>query len=928
MANFSLGRYAVLMLAVPLLLQLGGCPKSPSDFMASAKASIQAKDSAAALLHLKNAIAKEPNNAEARVLIGEVLLTTRDPAAAVIELKRARELKIDDNRAVPLLAEAMHLMGSDRQLIDQFGAIKLTLPAAAAELASTLALAHVEMKRPEKAREVVDTALKRAPASVPLRLTSARVKVMEGQPGEAMNMVNELLKDAPDIDDAWAFKGVLHQSAAEPDKALAAYERAIQINPKQLEALYSVTLIQMTREDFKSAREALMRLAKAWPRSLNTLYLEARLNYLEGKYAVARPQFAALLNQAPENVPTLIAAGVNELKLAAPIQAEAQLARAVSLAPTERTARYYLAQAQLQLNRPDKATAALSPLLEGADVTAGVLVLAAQAKLLQGDAAGADGLFTRAAKQKPTDAGVRTALAVARMSKQTDVEGALRELQQISEATTSTEADYRVISARLARRELKEALAAIARLEQKAPQNPSGPELRGQALKMMDDLPGARKAFEEALQRDKSYAPALAQLTALDVKAGKPEVARQRLVTLLASDRNNSQALTMLASLSAQTGAPSAEVLELLERATTADPLNLNAWMTLLMRHFYAGDFQAAVLAAQSANKSIPDNLPLMDLTGRIQLAAGSTNQANSTYADMIKVAPRSPAGYMGLAATLLGANDTESAAKVIQRLVALDPSYVAAQRMAADIALRRRLYGEAMTIARNLQRLHPEEATGYMLEAQTELAQSRRPAAIAALRVSVKKRNPDAAPVRLHDELMRGGDRNGAAEFAQDWMKLHPKDYEFLSYLGDVELETKSWGAAASLYARALQIEPNYVAALNNGALALLQTDSAKALEYAQRAQVIQPNRAEVLDTLAQVHIRKKEYPKAIALLRQAIARVPDPSSLQLSLAEVYIASGDSASAKAELQSVVDRGKTHPKYLAARKLLAAVRSR
>ncbi len=896
--------------------------------MALAKAAIQARDSATATVHLKNHLAKEPNNAEARMLMGEALLSVGDSNNAVIELRRARELKIDDNRVVPLLAQALQSMGKDRLLIDQFGATKLTLPAAAAELASTLALAHVEMKRPEKAREVVDAALKLAPASAPLRLTSARIKVVERQPAEAMAMVEALLKDSANFDDAWAFKGVLHQNTDNLDKAMAAYERAIQINPKQLEALYSVAIIQMTREDLKATREALVRLAKAWPRNPNTLYVEARLNHLEGNYAAARPQFAALLNLAPENVPTLIASGLNELKLVAPIQAEAQFARAVSLAPTEHTARYYLAQAQLQLNRPDKATAALSPLLEGAGVTAGVLVVAAQAKLLQGDAAGADALFNRAAKQKPTDAGVRTALAAARMSRQSEVEGALRELQQISESSASTEADFRVISARLARKEAKEALIAIAKLEQKAPQNPAGPELRGQALKMLDDLPGARKAFEDALLRDKTYAPALAQLTALDVKEGKAELARQRLIAALASDRNNSQVLTMLASLSVQTGATSAEVLELLERATKADPLNLNAWMTLLMRHFYAGDFQAAMLAAQTATKSIPDNVPLMDLTGRIQLAAGSVNQANSTFADLIKVAPRSPAGYMGLATTLLAANDTESAAKVIQRLVALDPSYIDAQRMAADIAIRRRRYGEATTVARGLQRMYPDEAAGFLLEAQTELAQNHRPAAVAALRAGVSKGNPQVAPVRLHEELLRGGDKDGAKEFAGDWLKQHPKDTQFLAYLGDVELDAKNADAALGLYERALLVDPNHVAALNNGALALLQRNDPKALEYAQRALVIQPNRTEVLDTLAQIHLSKKDYPKAIAALRQAISRATDPSPLQLSLAQVYIASGDPASAIAELQAIVDRGKSSPKYPAARKLMAELRRR
>ena len=52
-----------------------------------------------------------------------------------------------------------------------------------------------------------------------------------------------------------------------------------------------------------------------------------------------------------------------------------------------------------------------------------MLVIAAQAKLQQGDAIGADALFTRAAKLKSEDPGIRTALAAARVGKADQADG-------------------------------------------------------------------------------------------------------------------------------------------------------------------------------------------------------------------------------------------------------------------------------------------------------------------------------------------------------------------------------------------------------------------------------------------------------------------------------------------------------------------------
>lgn len=929
MSTKAYGRQVALIVSVAAAAVLAGCDKSPEDFKSQAMAAIQARDHAAAILHLKNLLAKEPNNTEARLLLARALVDSGDPQGAVIEAKRARELKADDNKAVPMIAEALIVGGEARLLIEQFGNTRLSSPDAQANLASSLALAYLALSRLDKAREVAEAAAQAAPKSPDARMALARVRSVDGKADDAMGIVDGIVAELPNNDEAWAFKGYLLERKGQTDAAQAAYANALKANPKQLEALYSDAMIKVGSGDLKAARVAHERLAKVWPRNPNTLYVDARLTYLEGRYAAARPLFAALLNIAPEHVPTLIASGLNELKLEAPIQAEAQLARAVSLAPTNNNARYLLAQSEIKLGRPDKATAALAPLLEAPDVNAGVLVVAAQAKLLQGDATGADQLFTRAEKLKSTDPSVRTALASARMTKPAEADAALRELEAISQASEATDADLRVISARLARKETKEALAAIAQLEKKSPGLASGPELRGRAALQGGDVAGARKAFEDALTRDKTYIPALAQLVALDMKDGKPDQARKRVESVLAIDKNNSQALVMLASLVVQTGGSPAEVLDLLDKATKSDPLNLNAWMTLLMRHFHAGDFQAAMLVAQSANKAIPDNVQLADLTGRIQMAAGSLNQANSTFAEIIRFAPRSAAGYMGLATALVAGNDLDAAAKVVQRLVALEPTYIDAQRMAGDIAIRQRKYADAMKVAKYLQRIHPAHAAGYLLEAQLETAQNRRGPAIAALRAAVTKTNVQDAPVLLHQELVRSDDAAGAKAFADSWLKQYPKDAAFITYLGDVESEAKNWPAASAQYERALQIDDKLVPALNNAAMAALQQkDSAKALEYVNRALALQPNRPEVLDTLAQVHASRKEYAQATAALRAAIGRATNPSPLQWSLAQIYVAAGDPASAIAELQAIVDRGKTQPLYPAARKQIAELRRR
>ena len=915
-----LARFATI---ATIALALQGCQKKTEDHMAAARAAMAAKDPTTAVVHLKNVLAADPNNAEGRLLLGLQELAAGDTGAAVIDLKRARELKVPDDQVVPALAEALLASGQGRLLIEQFGQVKLASPEGMVRLQTALGMAYLGQANAPLARKSIETALAQDPKNKESKLALAKVTRADSTREAALVAVDALVQENPTYDDAWAYKGYLHElNFREPDLALAAYAKALQTNDKHLQSLFSVVTIHMVKGDLKTAKEYLDKLIKAWPKSLLTLYLQARMSHLNGDYAAARTQFTTLLNALPENVLGLLASGINELKLSSPIQAEAQLARAVSLDPNNIAARYYLAQANMQLGRPERASNALAPLLENPNAVPEVLVVGAQAKLLQGDTQGAEDLYARAERFKSKDPGVRTALAVAQVARG-QMDAALRELQQISESTQGIDADLKLVTARLMRNDLNEALSAIEKLEAKQPNLAAAAELKGQVLLKRKDEEGARKAFELALTREKAYAPALIQLTNLDLAQRKSEAARKRLDDLLAANPNNAAALAMRAGVVLRTGEPAANATALLERATKADPLDLNAWLMLMSRHFNAGDVQAALVASQSANVAIPDNIQIMEMTGRIQLKSGDLRQANKTFSDLTRIAPRSASGYMGLATTLVAANELEPAAKTLQRLIDMEPRYADALRMAAEVATRRRQFPEALTMARNLQKMYPNDAVGYAVEGESEFAQSHWAAAAAAFSKGLGKTNGIAMPMRVHEAFLRDGKSAAAEQLEGSWLASHPKDTAFLAYLGDYALATKNFAAARKRYEQVLAIDPKNVGTLNNMAWLMLQAKEPGAQVFAERALAESPDRPEVLDTYAQILASQKMYPKAVEALKRAINRSTDIAPLQLALAKVYIQAEDRANATAELERLVALGKSSPYYAQARKLLA-----
>ncbi len=908
-------------------LLLTACSGSSSDDpLEAAKAALSQQNPDAALVHLQNAIAATPNSAEGRLLLGRTLLQVGNFSAAVVELRRARELKADENVVVPLLAEALQKLGQDKLLVDQFGTVALSDPKAAARLAAVLALTYMDQGRGDKARETLDNALKTTPDEPHLMLSMARLKAARGNTQAALADAEALVKAHPSFDAAWTFRGSLLERTGKKAEALASFAKASEINPRQPEAWFARAMIALADNDAKAAREAQDKLRRVWGTNPNAVYLEARLLGVEGKHEQARPIFDRLLNAAPDSVPVLVASALNEIKLQSFVQAEAQLARAVSLAPQDPGMRTLLAQVQLRLRRPDKAWNSIAQTLDAAEPATATLVVAAQAKLLQGEPVQAEQLFRRASAKGSTDTEVRTALASGLLGIKGQEEAALRELRQLAMATTQPDADLRVIGALLARRSFDEAIAAIGALEKKTPGDPANHELRGQALLGKNELDAARGAFQEALKLDPGYAPAVVKLTELDMAAGKVEAARDRARAAVKANPKSGNLLTLLATLEARAGAPSSEVLQLLEQATRVDGDNLNSWMTLMMRHFNAADLAAALAAAESANKAIPENVQILDATGRIQLASGNSNQALQTFSELVRVAPKSMAGYLGQVNALNAMGNTEGAARAAQRLLEISPDSALARRVIADVAVTRRRFDEAMAMAKAVQKQSPDLAGGFIMEGQIAEAQGKRSAAIAAYRVALSKRDVQDTPVRLHRLLLISGDKSEARAAADDWLRAQPKDVMFMSYLGDTELEAGAPEEALRWYERALQINPKTVAALNNSAVALTKTKNyAKAMERVRQALAIQPSNPDILDTLAQVHASQKQYSEAAAALRKAIARATNPAPLQLSLARVLRSNGEAAAATTELQSIIDKGRTHPNFAEARKLLTEI---
>lgn len=904
MKHFSLTRLAACFaLALPLVACNDGADEARA--IANARSHLEKQDARAATIELKNTLQKHPNSAVARFLLGQALMRSGAVDAAEIEYRKAADLGYPADEVQPALARAELLLGRAKKVTDTYGATSLTKPEANADLAATVAAAWLAQGQRPQAEQALARALAAQPTHAAARLLQARMKAAAGQTDEALAQADDLLKADPRNTEAWMFKGdVLVQRDLKG--AAEAYRQALAADPQSLPAQASLIQVQLQDRQVEAAREQLKQLKKAHPSHPQTAMVEAQFAFLDKDHKKVRELMQQVLRVLPDDPRVLTFSAANELQLGAVVQAQAQLGKALQGAPQSAPTRELLAQTHLRAGQPAKALDVLKPLIEAdaAHVRAHSLFLAGTAQLQLGDAPAASSLFSRAAKASPGDARFNTGVAMAQLGSNRDA--ALASLTTIAAKDSEGTADLVIIGAHLQKGEYDAALKAIDALQRKQPDLPLAEDLKARTLLAKRDRAGARASFERVLSLTPTYMPAVRRLAAMDVEDGKPDRAKARFEAVLKADPKHVDALLGLAQLAIRQRAPSQDVVDLLRQAQRAEPANAEVRVALVDHHLGQSDAKSALAAAQDAAAAIPDEPQVLDALGRAQMVSGQRQQALATFGKAASLQPDAPQPLVRLAGLYASEGDHDRAIAQLKRALELAPDLAVAQQGLVRIALEQGRPAVALDVARSIQKRHPQEASGYVLEAAIHQQGKQWSAARAALDLGLKQSTAKpAVAVRLHELLLAQGQREEADRFAADWLKRSPRDTAFLLHLGVVALRAGAYPEAEARLQDVLRVDPDQTVALNNLAWVMARQGKAGGMAHIQKALARAPEAPELLDTQAYVLEQAGDLRGAIDAQRRAVALAPAQDRYRLTLAKLHLKAGDRAAAKPILQEI-----------------------
>jgi tetratricopeptide (TPR) repeat protein len=847
----------------------------------------------ASVIELKNALQKEPQNASARLLLGQSFVDLGDVASAEIELKRARELGADSDRVSLLLGEARALQNRFDQVLREFPVVETAAPETKAAMIELRGRAHLALGQRVQAEEAFKAALASNEKFPDALVGLARVAATSGNIAAADDYAARAAAIAPENTKLLSFQGESAFAKKDFEAAENFYKQVLKVRKDDLTALNAqlgIGRAQIAAGKLKDASARLTQVLKLAPKHPEANFLRALAAYQSKEYELAKTHAEVALAAAPSHRQSMFIAGAANFALKQDETAFRHLTAFVNAVPTSVEGRKLLAALQQRMGNP---AAAIQTLERGVgrspEADAQLLTSAAAAKAQAGDRAGATKALAQASAARPEDAATRGRIGAMRVALG-DNEG-LEDLEAASEADPTGGQDAALALAALRSKEFDKALEVAERLQQKQPSNTAGYFLAAAALN----------------------------------RKGEPEKAKAALLKALEIKPGDIQALMSLAQLAALAG-NRPEAIARLEQAVSANHESIYPRLVLARAHLRYDDPKNALMAAKAGLQRSPKEATLLDVAGRAELALGQNDAAIATFRALVAAQPNAPIAYRYLAAAYEAARDPDRALAELDNALRVAPQDPSVKFDRARLLAATGKTSEATAVLGELKAAHPQDPSIATLEGAIAQAGGRSADAVSAYQRAFGSQRTSENLVRLANAQVAAGQISEARTALEDWRKQRPNDVAVRLSLADLYLSLRELKLAEAEYAELNRAVPDSALILNNLAWTVAELGRAQeAVPLARRAAELAPNNADILDTLGTVLLRNNDAPGAVNTLRAAAQKAPASAVIQLHLAEALARSGNSGEAKDILRKLLASNDPKTDRKQAEKLLSEI---
>ncbi|MCP4465215.1 MAG: tetratricopeptide repeat protein [Halieaceae bacterium] len=485
-------------------------------------------------------------------------------------------------------------------------------------------------------------------------------------------------------------------------------------------------------------------------------------------------------------------------------------------------------------------------------------------------------------------------------------------------------ADVLLVLNHLRRNRIEEALIAAEAYRARSPSSATAYDLLGRTLQASGREEAANAAFKNALLLRPGYPDAARGLADFERSVGDIDAAREYYRDILNHYPKNTRSGMELAGTYGEQGMTMA-MLKVLEETRLADRRAVGPYLSQLRYQLALGEVEEASLIVSGMTEAQRVDLDALATIASWEITRGRYDQALANLSQLINDRP-DVAQYHYLSAkayALLG--DRKRTLSELARTIELDPGHFFALIATARLELAE---GDTEAFQQSLETLEkraPDNLDVMKLSADYANSLGDSDIAQALLEKILRRHAVTDNLIALADHLLLENNSKNAESYLSAWLDEQPDDVIVREKLAEVYMHEGRAEDAMEQYRIILERIPAHVAALNNLAVLLTESDPETAIEYAEKALRFSGGASAVLDTLAMAQLKNQQVLKAERSIGRALSLSPDNANMRFHQAQIMDASGDRVGAIIALERLLQATTEFPQRQEVRAYLGSL---
>lgn len=870
-----------------LLLSLSACTeqKDEATLLNEAKTQYDNGEFSTATISLKNILQKNPEQAEARYLLGAIYLNKDQFLAAEKEFRRAISQNPEHEEALLALAKAQLSLNKFEKVLSTLSAQTFQQQTSKIRALIMQSQAYLSLDKLTEAMDFVDKANTIDNQSKYSQLGSALIAAYQENTDQAIATLSQILQQNPQFHEATLLKGSVHSKAHQYKQAAITYLEYYHSKPENFAIRVLIAHNYIKAGEYEAAKPHIEALRKHNDNNPTVNILAAQIAYVEQNFELAKSLANKALNNTDNSLAQMLS-GLSSFQLGENEQAYYQLNAISDYLPKNHQVNKLLAILQVKLGYDDELTTQLNHFSNDANLYANL----GKEYANLGDVELAKEMFNSAAQLAPDNAQFKALLGMFKLAN--DDNSGIKELEQAVQLAPQFKSANIALALNYADAgKIEEAEKIAKRWIKQNPKSTAGLILNGNIAIKANKKEDAKAFFTQALAlepnnivplfnlaviaaENKNYAESNKQLDklfsidleypyayrlAIDnaVAENNDELLEQKILKFIDSSPTAVWPRIILARRYAIKNKlkDGFSILEPLDDYSKLPNAYFQTLQNILLQTKQSDKLSAVYIRwqqAQPKNESaFLSQIKWHEQQQNYQDALVTTRQALSLEQFKQNFQLQSLEAYY-----LLATSQFSLAEKSINRLAAIQPEHAFILRIQGQLAMAKKDYAQAIKYLLNSYHVNPQESTAIYL----------------------------ASSYRENNEI------NKAINIMAQLAERYPNKVKYKSLLAELYISSSTPEKAIQYYAELLTITPNNVSMLNNLAwIYAQQNEFAQAEKHARKATELAPENPDILDTYGTILTKQNKLAEAIEVLTRANQYKPNNKEIMTHLSSAY---------------------------------------